>query len=318
MRPIPNIEDPQIKDDAQTPLADGDQPPGPARTVLSVVVGARSADGSPHACLDALSAQVGPGIQVIVVEDGDSASPGPAWATRVAHPGARLVPELWAEGLHHATGDLVGLLASTVVPGPEWVARTLALHGHGEAGVGGAIEPGTGLSLVDWGVYFCRYAPYLLPIDEESDLEVPGDNASYRTDILARYRHLWDRAFWEPSVHHAMRADGHRLRMSGDRVVLHAPGAGARAFCRQRFAHGRAHGELRSTGGGRREMLRAVVTAPLVPPLLTVRAARAVFARRRLRARFLAASPVVLWFYCWWAAGELSGRLRAARSRPRR
>ncbi|MDQ3898203.1 MAG: glycosyltransferase [Actinomycetota bacterium] len=224
------------------------------------------------------------------------------------------MPELWAKGLQHATGDLVGLLASTAVPDPDWVARTLELHRHGEAAVGGAIEPGTGLRLVDWAVYFCRYTPYLLPIDEGSLVELPGDNASYRTDILARYRHLWERGFWEPAVHHAMRADGHHLRMSGERVVRHGPGTRAGAFCRQRFNHGRAHGERRWAGRGRAEVVRTVVTAPLVPPLLTMRAARAVFARRRLRARFVVASPFVLWFYCWWAAGELSGRLRAARS----
>lgn len=277
---------------------------------LSVVVGARTGESPPGPCLDALAGQVGDGIEVILVEDRDSGA-GPAWVRRIVRVGG-LVPELWAEGLRHASGGLVGLLASTVVPDPDWVARTLELHSDDGAAVGGAIEPGHGLRVVDWAVYFCRYAPYMLPLAGNPHLEIPGDNASYRADVLASYQPLYEHGFWEPAVHRAMRADGHQLRMSPERVVRHQAGATARGFCRQRFSHGRAHGRRRSTRPGPSQILRAVVSAPLVPPLLTLRAARTVVGKRRLHWRFACAAPFVLAFSCSWAAGELLGALQAA------
>jgi len=114
-----------------------------------------------------------------------------------------------------------------------------------------------------------------------------------------------------------MRADGHRLIVTSDRVVTFDARTTAGQFRRQRYLHARAHGAQRSTGLSRRNILLQSLSFPLVPPLLTLRVARTVLRKRRLRGRFLAVSPLVLYFYCWWAAGELAGRLDAVRrTRP--
>lgn len=284
---------------------------------LSIVVGARSDEPPASACLESLYRQLSPDMEIILVEDRETAAPAalPGSVRRFVRPGG-LVPELWAEGLRHASGRIVGLLASTVVPAPDWVASTLELHQGELAGIGGAIEPGEGLRAVDWAIYFCRYAPYLRPIPEAADLEVPGDNASYRHDVLVDYRHLYEDGFWEPSVHRSMRADGHRLGVCSERVVTYESRTPAGQFCRQRFLHGRAHGEQRSIGQPRGRILVQSMSFPLVPPLLTFRVARTVLRKQRLRGRFLAVAPLVMYFYSWWAVGELVGRLGAAR-RPR-
>jgi hypothetical protein len=285
---------------------------------LSIIVAVREHEASARACLDALAPQLGPGVEVIVVSDSDT--PGgpevPAWARRCIRPGG-LVPELWTAGLDAARGELVGLLVSTVVPDPDWVERTLELHAGGAAGVGGPIQPGTGLGAVDWAVYFTRYAAYELPLVEPEQLDVPGDNASYRAGVLGRYRDLYADGFWEPFVHQALRADGHELQVHPERITRFRSGARAGAFGKQRYAHGRHHGAMRSRGLGRPTILVASLTAPAVPLVMALRAARAVFGRRRHRLRFLAVAPLVWWFYCWWAAGELAGRLDVARRTAR-
>ncbi|MGH9266661.1 MAG: hypothetical protein ACRD0D_00610 [Acidimicrobiales bacterium] len=51
----------------------------------------------------------------------------------------------------------------------------------------------------------------------------------------------------------------------------------------------------------------------MVPFLMAFRAGRHVFRKGRNRARFMAALPLVVWFYGWWAAGELAGCLQVAR-----
>jgi hypothetical protein len=115
-----------------------------------------------------------------------------------------------------------------------------------------------------------------------------------------------------------LRDDGLALHMATNRIVRFRAGTAAAAFRRQRFAHGRRHGELRSAGLPRGRILAEATTAPLVPLLMTARAGRAVFRRRRRRVRFILATPLLLWFYGWWAAGELAGRLRAATRVPGR
>lgn len=252
-----------------------------------------------------------PDGEVIVVDDGGKRT-YPPWARRLVRCG--LVPELWAEGLSECTGERVALLSGGVVPAPDWL-RSVRRAGD-EAVVGGTIEPGPRMGAADWAVYFCRYTPYLPPLDATGDLYPAADNAVYRTDVLARYRHLWTDGFWEPFVHQAMVRDGHSLAMRADLRVNLAGGTRAGAFARQRYHHGLSYGMWRSAGVSRATVLRQAFTAPLVPVVMTVRAGRHVFAKRRHRGRFLATLPLVMWFYAWWAAGEAVGRVRAARCNP--
>lgn len=278
---------------------------------MSVVIGARRSERDAGACLAALASQVRPGVEVILVEDAPSEATAPEWVRRLVRPGG-LVPELWSAGIAEARGRVLALTAATVVPEPDWVERMLGAHTDGAAAVGGAIEPAAGMGAVDWAVYFCRYAPYMLPFSSGDAVDVAGDNASYRMDSLEPYRGMFADAFWEPFIHRPMRRDGLRLEVRPEIVVRQATGMRFRGFSRQRFAHGRVYGRLRSAGASRLSVLASAPSAVVVPFLMTARAARQVFRRGRLRGRFLLSAPLVLWFYTCWAAGELAGRLRAA------
>ncbi len=279
----------------------------------SVVVAVRRSEHNLDRFIAALAPQVDPGVEVILVDDGpfDQEQPGPAWTRCYHRPGA-LVPVLWSEGLARATGPVVALTTAGMVPDPDWLSFARRAPGDSLAGVGGAIEPAGGQRRVDWAVYFCRYSPYMLPLADGAALDVPADNATYLTAVLQRYRDLWEDGFWEPAVHRAMRADGFRLGMQADMIVRHAGGPGIREFAHQRALHGQAHGERRPLPPGRGAAARVWLTAPLVPPLMAARAARAVWSKRRHRRQFVVALPLIVWFYSWWAAGELRGRLRAA------
>lgn len=276
----------------------------------SVVLAYRHAEHDIDRCLAALTPQIGPDVELIVADDGASDLPVlPSWARRVSLPGA-LVPELWAAGLKAARAPVVVTTAASMMPDQYWVQTARQAPGATFAGVGGAVEPAPSQRLVDWGVYFCRYAPLMLPIKDSASLDVPADNAAYRADVLARYRPLWDDGFWEPAVHAAMRADGYRLTVMPDLIVQHAGGGTARSFARQRYYHGRAHGQRHPAGRASLAIPLALAAAPLVPPLMTLRAARRVAAKHRHLGHFVLALPLIVCFYGCWAAGELVGRLR--------
>lgn len=285
-------------------------------TSLTVIIGSRHDEGDEQGCLEALAPQV-EGVEVLLVRDVDSGLPVPDWV-RVTSGGGGLIPELWAAGLRDASGDVVALTASTSVPGAGWVRATMDLDARGHVAVGGPIEPGVAMRPADWAVYFCRYASYALPVLAGDQLEVAADNASYRRRVLEEHGDLYRSAFLEPFVHRALRADGHAVTVVEDRVVTLAGGNRLPRFLRQRFQHGRQHGRQRSIGASRRALLIGIATAPAVPAVMTVRTARTIFAKRRLRGRFLLTVPLVVVCYCAWAAGEAAGRFDSIRGRGAR
>lgn len=287
--------------------------PGDDATAVSVVVASRADEPGPEACLAAIVSQAGRDVEVLVVCD-TAGRCHPGVDRAIVLPGA-LVPELWAAGIEEARGDVVLLTAGDLVPDPGWVAgMRAALAVRGRVAVGGAIEPGPGLSLADWALYFCRYARYMLPLRADGDLEVAGDNAAYERLRLLQHRDRWEHGFWEPFVHAVLRVEG-TLVVDPGIVVRLAAGHSARAFAYARFQHGMAHGRQRAVGKSRRRVLAEAATFPAVPPLMAWRAGRSVWHRGRRRGRFLCSAPVLLWFYSWWAVGELAGRLRVVAGR---
>jgi hypothetical protein len=286
-----------------------------AEPALSVVVASNDAPNALEACLSALEPQSG-GVEVLVCEP----SPSPD-SVRERFPFARfidragaLVPELWRDGIDSSSGRIVALTISPMRPAPDWIETIQTQQARFDV-VAGAIDPGDGLRVRDWAEYFCRYAHDMLPFDQHECLDLPGDNATYKREVLMRTRELYSDGFWEPDVHRALHAEGVRLWHSPELVVRQGRSAGVLAFTRQRLRHGRAYGGQRGARFGFARNVAGVVGAPAVPLLLTLRIAREVLARRHLRLRLLAALPLIAAFNLAWALGEAQGHLGVFRDR---
>src|SRR5439155_6165942 len=179
---------------------------------VSVVIGSNAPPESLEACLAALEPQVDGAVEVLVHE----ASPSTAalrerfsWARFEERPGA-LVPELWRDGIDAARGDVVALTIAQMRPSPDWIAQIGAQLDRFDA-VGGAIEPGERLRATDWAEYFCRYARDMSPFTARESLDLPGDNAAYKRDLLERVRDEYRDGFWELEVHKRLGAAGPNL-----------------------------------------------------------------------------------------------------------
>jgi hypothetical protein len=279
-----------------------------------VVIGSHAGEGALASCLSALEPQRD-GAEVIVCE----AAPASqalrerfSWAAFVAAPGS-LVPELWGEGIRRSRGAIVALTNSTMVPAGDWLETLHEEHALHDV-VAGAIEPDERLRVRDWGEYLCRYAQDMLPFEARETPDLPGDNASYKRELLERTSDLYEDGFWEPVVHRRLAAEGASLWHSPRLVVRQARSAGARAFAIQRLRHGRAHGRQRGAHFGFGRNLAGVLGAPLVVPLLSLRILRRAAAHGRLRPA-LQALPLVVLYNAAWAAGEARGHLDALRGR---
>jgi hypothetical protein len=282
---------------------------------VSVVVGANAAADRLEPCLAALEPQR-EGVEVLV----QSGEETPAalrerfpWA-RFTHTPGQLVPQHWRDGIDAAAGEIVALTIAQMVPAPDWIATIRRLHVTHDV-VGGAVEPGESLRLVDWAEYFCRYARDMLPFCGRGSDDLPGDNAAYARPVLEGARGLYREGFWEPDVHRKLTADGVTLWQTPDLRVAQGRSAGFSAFFRQRVQHGRSHGRQRGVRVGRGQNLVRLLAAPLVPFVMTVRVLRLVFGKRRHRCRLLAALPLVLAFNAAWGLSEGLGHLDELRRR---
>ena len=271
---------------------------------VSVVIGSNAPPESLAACLEALEPQRH-GVEVLV----QGGRPSPAdlrdrfpWADFApAHD--QLVPEHWRDGIDRASGEIVALTIAQMIPAPNWIEANRRLNAEHEV-VGGAIEPGPRLRLVDWGEYFCRYSRDMPPFPARTSDDLPGDNAAYSRARLESVRELYRDGFWEPDVHRRLGADGVVLLQTPEIVVRQGRSAGFSAFFRQRLQHGRSHGRQRGSETSRGHALMRMLLAPVVPFVMTTRVATLVFGKGRHRGRLLAAAPLVFAFNVAWGLAE--------------
>jgi hypothetical protein len=286
-----------------------------SQPTVTVVVGSNAPPERLEACLGALEPQRD-GVEVLVHEG--QASPAALrerfpWARFQLAP-ERLVPEHWRDGIDVATGEIVALTIAQMIPAPDWIAtirRLLATHEV----VGGAIEPGPRLRLVDWGEYFCRYSRDMPPFSGRETVDLPGDNAAYGRSRLESVRQLYREGFWEPEVHRQLAADGVTLWQAPELLVEQGRSAGFAAFIRQRLKHGRSHGRQRGARTGRTQNLVRAIASPLVALVMTLRVARLVLEKRRYRLRLVAALPYLFAFNLAWALAEGLGHADEFRHR---
>lgn len=287
------------------------------RPPLSVVVASNGADGALERCLAALEPQL-EGVELVVC----APHPLPD-ALRAAHPDAvwherpgALVPVLWSDGIRRARGAAVALTISPMVPDERWVSSLGAALAEADA-VGGAIGTLDGLGLADRAEHVVRYSHDVPPFAAHTCLDLPGDNAAYRRDRLDEVAETWADGFLEPGVHRALAARGAHLVHDPAVLVRMGRSAGARAFLRQRWAHGRehaAHAAKAERGPARATRLVRILAAPVVPFVLTARVLAA--ARRRgSLGSVVPLLPLVVAFDAAWAAGEVAGHLGALRGR---
>jgi hypothetical protein len=250
-------------------------------------------------------------IEILLVANPDhpcTAAPRSDDVTVLISDNRRLVPELWGLGFVQAQGTIVAVTIAGCTPDPRWVEAIVRAHQSVDAGVGGAIEQLAPGDIVDWAVYFVRYAAYMPPIAAGPALQVPGDNGSYKRSALEEERAaIAARGFWEYEINARLVARGRRLSVAPDMLVWHTHSFDLRGFCRQRWQHGRIFGRTKAGGLGGPTRVARTLLAPLSLALMVVRAARQVFSRRRHRMAFLRALPLVVVFFTCWIAGESSG-----------
>jgi len=284
---------------------------------LSVVIPAVNGWPALKECLTALLRQDSAHPLEILVADrtGGAHSHGahrldPAIRILPAEP-TTSIPRLRAQAIRAATAEIVGVIEDHVVVPSSWVDRMLAVHRRGARVVGGPIVNGATERTVDWAAFLCEYHASLRPRPAGEVHWLPGNNVTYRRDLLLPHLDLLDAGGWEDALHNALRAEGASLIYDPDVAVRHCMRyESGREYVHQRFLYSRAFAGARLEDRSTARRLAHAFAALGLPAILLARVAREVLTHPVPRPPLARPLPLIVVFVLAWAVGEVVGALR--------
>jgi glycosyltransferase involved in cell wall biosynthesis len=222
------------------------------------------------------------------------------------------IPQLRWAGLKKATAPLVAMIEDHSTLPRTWSEEVLLAHrqyqGETEGVIGGPVENGTTATTFDWAFFFTEYAPLMPPMSAQK-AGVAGGNVSFRRSLLP----LDDDRFaglWENHLLDELRRRGVAVRIHPGMTILHRNPFDRAEFRRQRYLFLRSIAAMRSRSWGLlRRWVHAVGAVVVLPWLLPLRAAAAVWRKRRNRRELLVSLPMMVGFLWIGIAGEVAGVL---------
>ena len=282
---------------------------------LSVVIACVNGQPSISECLAALVKECcGHDVEIIVANcsrDGTREHIEQCFpSVKLLHFTERLgIPELRAEGISHATGDIVSIIEDHCIVQEGWVREIMKAHEQGYGAVGGTVVNGSTSRLTDWVVFLCEYSGVMPPAPYGEVESITGNNASYLKKVLDRVDESVKRNCWEFFLHEELKRSGVRFFSAPSIVVSHKKEFGFAYLVSQRFHYSR------SFAGMRRERIPPVerafylLASPLLPALMLWRMARQVYQKGQHIDKFLLGLPLFMPFLASYAAGEFVGYL---------
>ena len=223
--------------------------------------------------------------------------------------GRQTYARLRARGVAAARGEIVAITEDHCIPEPDWVAAILASHAAPYAAIGGAIEKEVPDSALNWALYLADYLRYMKPMAAGAAHHLTDCNVTYKRTALEKIRSCWQEEFHEPEVHGALQEVGERLWFTPAIVVRQQRSMTWPAALQDRFNFGRLLGGRRVLAAGFGRRLPYMLSAPILPLLLTWRVASQVGQKGRYRRTFVQALPHLVVLNFCWALGEFVGYL---------
>lgn len=236
-------------------------------------------------------------------------------AARFLHvTGSRTPAELRAHAVAEARGRIVALVEDHCMPDPDWCARIISAHRADHAAVGGSVEKGfaPGSShdtTLDWAVYLTDYSRYMNPLPEGPATALTDCNVSYKRESLDLIRAIWIDEFHENLVNGRLQEAGASLWFDPHIVVRNYRPLTIRKAIRDRYSFGRLFAATRVEGQPFARRLVFAAASSIMPPILAMRAARNLTARRRHREQIIRCAPALLFVASVWMFGEMVGYL---------
>ena len=284
---------------------------------LSVVLGVGACRQRAQRVVDAICAQtVLDQIEIVVLDSGGKGvaplrTPQDARVVYVALPEATLFPKARAEGVLHASAPVVAFLEDHCFPSREWAAALIEAH-RGECTViGYAFTNANPQTYISRAALMKDYGPWLHPATAQLRTLMPGNNVSYRRDVLLSFgKDLEYMLTPDYSIQQVLTRRGHLMRLEPAALVAHqnyeqiSPAAKSNATY-ARFLAGR---RAKNLGWGPARRLAYALLTPWCAPVIGVfRVFRGLRGRESLLRDAIMSMPVFIVIACVAAGGEAMG-----------
>jgi GT2 family glycosyltransferase len=293
---------------------------------LSVVVVSFNLPSLLTSCLEALTASAGASdVEILVVRAAPllpvdhaqqlNAFPGVRFVTA---PGDANVPRMRSIGIEMSRGDIVALIEDDCIVGLGWCEAVIAAHQKPDIAIGGAVEPGPYRRSLDWAVYFCEYARFMLPLAPNDGGALAGNNVSYKRDALLEFPNAWANGLYDVFLHWQWQKLGLPTRSEQTLVVTNVNSWSIRHVTSVPFHHGRAFAGQRCASRPLLTRVAFFLLAFSLPLLKPARIIRESVSRKRLIGRVIQAFPWIVVFTTSWSIGECLGYLSGPGDSPSR
>ncbi|WP_218081773.1 glycosyltransferase family protein [Anthocerotibacter panamensis] len=275
-----------------------------SRPDLSVVVAVQEEGG---AVASLLAQEGGAILELILVVAPGCLIPECARDIKVLQSKHWALPFLLGEGLAAAMGNLIAVTEGHCTFAADWAQQAIAAHAGTDVPVlGGVVEPGEGLTALDWALYFCDYGQFLAPLVGGLNSDLPGNNIVFKRQILAG-KEFTATGFWKTFFCYELQ--GEALRAEPALVCFYNRHLKLLPLLVRRWHHGRCFGAMRADKSSWSRKLLYALIGPLVPGLLVYKLWGRVWPKNRYRGRFLRVLPLSLLILTAWAVGEWVGNL---------
>jgi len=281
------------------------------RPLLSVVIAATDSAQAVARCVASLGAPMADGrVEVIVTAARDRINPqrsGHGFTWLAVEPGMGLA-ELRRLGLERSTAEIVAFIEDSCVVSPGWAEAWVSTFSRPWLlAATGPVEHGTPASVLDWAVFFCEYAPFLLPHRNETTTRLAGNNFAIRGNAL------WESAdsngIHESLVVLDLTRSGRVPVFVSEALVWHTRHFTLREAVRDRLRFGLDYGRLQACEGHDARRLLAIALGPLILLAQAGRLVSTLVAKRRHWGQFVETLPITLALLTAWSVGEWLGRL---------
>jgi glycosyltransferase involved in cell wall biosynthesis len=217
------------------------------------------------------------------------------------------IPQLRALGFRKSSGDIVAVLEDHCLAAPDWAKRVIDAHSLGYPVVGGSVENAAGQRLVDWAAFFCEYYRAMKPIPEGPVDFVPGNNVSYKREILRQFHLDIEAGVWDFTLHEHIKNAGLPLYSVPSISVNHKLSASLGWFISQKFHFARSFAGTRRLIQSWARCTLYGAGAFLLPVIQLGRIFSVVWKKGRHRIELLFSLPFLFLLLLSWGIGEAAG-----------
>ena len=243
--------------------------------------------------LHADESELGDFFQVRIVEAGPMTSIGSANA----------------KGIRQACAPIVALAEDHAFPAPGWAEALISAHQHPWVAVGPVIHnPNNPKNVIAWADILIGFGEYLAPRESGVVERLPGNNSSYKREVLLHYgSQLESMMENETLIHKDLRQKGYQLYLESAAQISHLNFERLSSFIVIKFLSGRIFGAARAKGWSLFYRLFFACGTPVIP-LVRYRRYKKHWASLRKHQRLPRGAISMAWFGLLISAmGEMIG-----------